>query len=115
MGIVNIVQYLLDQRPHAHIVINGILPKPNPTSREWKGTRNYPAITWINERLACYAEGMATSTVEYFDASMLFLDNDDAPQDLMPDGVHPSGKGSRIWGEAILKRVEEIMEERASN
>lgn len=119
VGIVNIVQYLSDQRPHAHIVINSILPKPNPSSREWEGTsRNYPAITWINERLACYAKGMSKNNVEYFDASMLFLDDADGttvPQDVMPDGVHPSGKGSRIWGEAILKRVEEIMEERASN
>lgn len=112
VGIMNIAQYLQEQRPNARLVINGILPKPNPTSREWKDTKYYASVTWINQLLACYAEGL--EGVEYFDPSFLFIDEEGlVPEDLIPDGIHPSGKGSRIWGEAILKRVEEIVEEQA--
>jgi lysophospholipase L1-like esterase len=114
IGILNIANYLQEQRPNARIVLNSILPKPNPTSREWTSQTNkyYDPVTWINQRLACYAQGAAPS-VEYFDSSWLFVTPDDGlvPEDLMPDGLHPSGKGARIWGEAILKRVEEIVEE----
>jgi lysophospholipase L1-like esterase len=114
IGILHIANYLQEQRPNARIVLNSILPKPNPTSREWTSQTNkyYDPVTWINQRLACYAQGAAPN-VEYFDSSWLFVTPDDGlvPEDLMPDGLHPSGKGARIWGEAILKRVEEIVEE----
>jgi len=115
IGILNIAQYLQEQRPNARIVLNSLLPKPNPTSREWKGTKYYNSITWINQRLACYAQG--STAVEYFDASWLFVmeGTGTVPKDLMPDGLHPSGKGSRIWAEEILKRVEDITEEQQVN
>lgn len=112
IGILNIAQYLQDQKPNARIVLNSILPKPNPTSRQWHAqNKYYDSVLWINQRLSCYAEGEVN--VEYFDASRLFVNaaDDVVPVDLMPDGLHPSGRGSRIWGEAILKRVEEIVEE----
>ena len=110
MGIINIAQYLQEQRPNATLVINGILPKPNPTSRKWKGTKYYNSVTWINQRLACYAKGL--DRVEYFDPEFLFVDEEGLiPVDLVPDGIHPSGKGSRIWAEAMLQRIDEIMDQ----
>jgi lysophospholipase L1-like esterase len=111
IGIINIANILKEQRPGAHLVINGILPKPNPISRQWKGTKFYDSITWINQRLACYAEGQ--EGVEYFDPAFLFQDsNGHITKDLLPDGLHPSAKGARIWAEAISKRVDTIIKGR---
>ncbi|KAI2505367.1 platelet-activating factor acetyltransferase [Fragilaria crotonensis] len=110
IGIINIANFLQEQRPGVRLVINGILPKPNPVSREWKDTKFYASVTWINERLACYAEGQ--EGVEYFDPAFLFQDeNGRVPKDLLPDGIHPSAKGARIWAEAILLRSESIIQE----
>jgi lysophospholipase L1-like esterase len=110
VGIIHVAQYIQFRRPSARVVINGILPKPNPASRKWEGTRYYSAIAWINDKLHCYAQGL--ENVEYFDASNLFSDeNGLIKEDLMPDGVHPSGKGARIWGEAILQRLEQILDQ----
>ena len=32
------------------------------------------------------------------------------PADVMPDGLHPNEKGYRIWAEAVIARVKELMQ-----
>jgi lysophospholipase L1-like esterase len=109
MGIIGISQYIHSQRPYARIVINGILPKPNPITREWKGTQYYNSVIWINQRLECYVQSL--EYVEYFDVMSIFQNEKGLiPAELIPDGIHPSAKGTRLWSDAMLRRVEQIMD-----
>jgi lysophospholipase L1-like esterase len=109
MGIIGISQYLNAQRPYARIVINSILPKPHPITREWEGTQYYNSVNWINQRLECYVQSL--EDVEYFDATSIFQNDQGLiPLELIPDGIHPSGKGTRLWSEAILRRLEQILD-----
>jgi lysophospholipase L1-like esterase len=102
-------QYIHSQRPYARIVINGILPKPNPITREWKGTQYYNSVIWINQRLECYVQSL--EYVEYFDVMSIFQNEKGLiPAELIPDGIHPSAKGTRLWSDAMLRRVEQIMD-----
>lgn len=114
MGILNIAQLLHYKRPDARIVLNGILPKPHPSTRVWDETvPGYKDIQWINLHLDCYAKGM--DSIYYFDPAPFFIEDEaltsKVPEDMMPDGLHPSGKGARRWGEAISNFVDSIIQE----
>ena len=91
------------------IVVNSILPRPNPAGI-WEGTKYYDSIRWVNTRLECFVRGLQPA-VQFFDADPYFLSSDDntVSQDILPDWLHPSGKASRIWGKAIMERVEQII------
>jgi len=97
-GNIAIVEELRMQRPNATIVINSILPS--------RGKDLHAPTHEINERLQCYAS--LTRSVEFFDATSIFQNTTSGEVKHMVDGLHPDGKGSKIWGRKIVKRILEI-------
>eukprot|EP00549_Striatella_unipunctata_P001410 CAMPEP_0118677158 /NCGR_PEP_ID=MMETSP0800-20121206/2464_1 /TAXON_ID=210618 ORGANISM="Striatella unipunctata, Strain CCMP2910" /NCGR_SAMPLE_ID=MMETSP0800 /ASSEMBLY_ACC=CAM_ASM_000638 /LENGTH=307 /DNA_ID=CAMNT_0006572785 /DNA_START=78 /DNA_END=1001 /DNA_ORIENTATION=- len=108
VGILNIVMQLRRLRPRATVVVNGILPRESFIFGE--------TINWVNRQLRCYADLFDTTTrtgrlfdekFDFFDATGLFLNDDrtDVNFEIMPDGLHPSPKGYKIFQEQIRQHV----------
>ena len=98
-GNIAIVEELKRQRPNATVVINGILPRGHFFAK---------VIDPLNYQLKCYAEMM--EGVEYFDATSIFTEGPHSEKTThYSDGLHPDEEGHRIWGEAILARLLEII------
>ena len=109
MGIVAVVEELLWQRPNDTIVINSILPRPRNQMGTLRGIL-WIKSDWINQRLECFAKGFPN--VEYFDASDIFLNQDHTKaikNHYADDWIHPSAFGTQKWGQAIVKKVKELI------
>jgi lysophospholipase L1-like esterase len=108
-GNIGIVQEVLS-RPHVRrIVINSIVPRGNPTLAR---DRTWQILRRVNQRLQCYAESQ-DARVEFFNSTDLFLNGTDCNTTLYHDDIHPSAEGYRVWGSAIVQRVQEIRAELA--
>ena len=109
VGTIQIVFEIRKKRPDATIVVNGILPRPgNALGDLFAGKQFWRKITWINDRLSCFADGQ--DRVEFFNATDLFLTSDGKVDiEVMPDLLHPNGKGASIWGVAIAQKVKAII------
>ena len=95
-GIAAIVYHLLDQCPSVQIILMGILPR-EPAS--FMGS-----IRRINELLAKLDNG---SSIRFLDLSAKFQSSDGTiPRSLMPDGLHLSQRGYRLWAEALLPMLD---------
>lgn len=89
------------RKPNALVVLQGLLPRGRQNLLEsslWKD------FQWINERLACLAE---LPQLDFFNGTSIFLrdDEDLVNETLMPDYLHPSNEGRRLWGLAIIERL----------
>lgn len=120
LGVVRNAEEILSQRPSSRVVINGLLPRSyNKDGFVAKGGPTKPSV-WedikaINAELKTYAtyrEG-----VSYFDTNVFFKDPDafdlKIDQELMPDLLHPSPAGYKLWGEEIVAKLDALMEEDA--
>lgn len=108
-GILAIVEELQKHLPSTIIVVNSILPRARNTIGTLAGIL-WTKIQWINTRLECFASNSAR--VEYFDASSIFIDKkgDGLVKRLYEkDWLYPSVEGTRQWGEAIVKVVEQLL------
>ena len=111
VGIINIIKEIQNHDVTATVVVNSILPRPGDESGKLYGEL-WENIVWINERMECYVQ--ADATLEFFNATDLFLKNDGTRyinETRMPDMLHPSAEGSRVWGAEIVKRVKEFVQE----
>jgi lysophospholipase L1-like esterase len=98
-----IVAEFLKRQPQAKVLLLGIFPRGAQPDSPFRAS-----IKTINEKLATIADN---SRVFYMDIGGLFLAPDGSlPADIMPDGLHPSEKGYRIWADAIVARVKELMQ-----
>jgi lysophospholipase L1-like esterase len=118
-GTVRIVQEILERRPSATVVVNSILPR----GYRWLlGPDWYEKLTVVNRQMECYAASQ--KRVEFFNATDFFVEEGTSEEGddhsvrvnttLMMDQVHPSAAGYRIWGQAIVDRVQEIKERQRS-
>jgi len=119
-GNIAVVRYLRQQRPDAAVVVQSllpVLPRPSPSSSPAAAVPVYwdTAYSEINRRLECYARSLPN--VHFFNATPIFFADDQrtVDYDMLPDGIHPAGKASRIWGNAIVQKVREIVREENSN
>jgi lysophospholipase L1-like esterase len=111
VGIINIIKEIQAHDANAVVVVNSILPRPGDDSGKLYGDM-WENIVWINKRMECYAQ--ADSKLQFFNATDLFLKNDDTRyinETLMPDMLHPSAEGSKVWGTEIVKRIKELVQE----
>ena len=128
IGIVRVVEELLQRKPAATIVINGLLPRTynrqgyvgRGRSRKWWKSKAPPSmpslyddIEAVNEELKNYAA--SREKVEYFETHAFFVDRL-APEEnlqlngkLMPDFLHPSAEGYKLWGQEIVDKLKMIM------
>lgn len=111
VGIFGIVQEIRKQRPNSKIVINGLLPRPRNSQGTLMGLL-WMKSDWINHRLDCYASGSAN--VEYFDANSIFMEQDGKKlkrDHFEGDWLHPSAVGTHEWGQAIVAKVKQLVNE----
>ena len=94
-GIKAIVTKFRTKFPEAKVLLLGVFPRgAQPTSpfRE--------QIKQINTIIAQMDDGR---NVRYMDIGSRFLAADGSiPQEIMPDGLHPSARGYEIWAEAVM-------------
>ena len=97
-----IVEEFRKHQPQANVLILGIFPRgPQP------GTPQRASIKAINEKLETLADNRQ---VFYMDIGKEFLAEDGTlPADIMPDALHPSERGYRVWAGATIEKVKELM------
>mmetsp|Transcript_4999 Transcript_4999/g.7712 ORF Transcript_4999/g.7712 Transcript_4999/m.7712 type:complete len:176 (+) Transcript_4999:311-838(+) len=130
IGILRVVEELLEKRPAATIVINGIFPlafdkrgyvnRPESRNHARRGQRLRPPV-WksveaINDQLRRYSK--KHDRVVYFETNKFFVDPDAEDNDLqlnsefMYDSLHFNSKGYELWAKEIVKTLKPILDNR---
>ena len=100
-GIKAIVKTVHEKLPDAKVLLLGVFP------REGKDSRHRKQITEINAIIRRLDDGKQT---RFLDLTAKFTDEDgDIPKGIMPDGLHPSAAGYKIWAEAMQPLLDELM------
>ena len=111
-GVSKVVSEIHRRLPQTQILLLAIFPRgsdPKETSSLWMR----PRIAQTNQILSHLNN---TQNVHYLDIGAKFLDeNGFIPKDLMPDGLHPTGPGYKVWAEAIRPLLTEIMKPRGDS
>jgi beta-glucosidase len=103
-GVEKIVGTLRSKLPAAKILLLGIFPRDAKPETDFR-----KRIAATNEKLARLADGKA---VTYLDLGAKFLDSAGyLPADVMPDYLHLSEKGYRIWAEGMEEKVKNLLGE----
>ena len=98
-----IIDEFRKRQPQAKVLVLGVFPRGALPDNPFRAS-----IKEINEHLKDLADDRQ---VFYMDIGDKFLAADGTlPADIMPDGLHPNTQGYRIWAEAIIGRVRELME-----
>lgn len=114
VGNIRIVEEIRQHQPNATIVINSLLPRSNEELAH-NANPYWNVLRQVNHRLECYANH--TPGVEFFNATTIFVSQDPAEKGdyyinkTLMDAhyLHPSGEGSLLWGQAIVKRVQSLI------
>lgn len=101
-GINKVVEQLLDGLPGTTLILYGIFPRGTEFN-EMRGE-----ITQINQALKNWEQH---DRVGFIDIGHLFLDNDgNIPNEIMPDALHLSKQGYKIWAESMAPIINEILD-----
>ncbi|WZO97152.1 platelet-activating factor acetylhydrolase IB subunit [Isosphaeraceae bacterium EP7] len=101
-GITAIVKKLKEKLPETKILLLGVFP------RSEKPDQFRAKLSAVNETIKSLDDG---KTVHYLDISKSFLKDDGSiSQDIMPDYLHLSRAGYRIWADAIEPKVWSLVE-----
>ena len=101
-GITKIVDQLKTKSPETKILVLGVFPRgAGPDNGQRK----------VNEATNVLVSKLADNqTVHYLDISKQFLGDDGSlSKEIMPDLLHLSPKGDRIWAEPIEPKVAELL------
>ena len=102
-GVTAIVTDLRHRLPEARILLLGVFPrgqKPDATREKLQS---------VNEKIAKLDDG---SKVKYLDIGKAFLNQDQTiSREIMPDYLHLSQKGYRIWADAMETTVWSMLDE----
>lgn len=100
-GIGAVVKEIRKQSPRTKILLLGIFPIRQ------KGDPLREAVKEVNQGIAKFAKG---KKVQFLDIGEKFLEPDGSISTaIMPDLVHPSEKGYRIWAEAMEPTLAKMM------
>src|SRR5207244_12922985 len=98
-----IVEELRRRLPKAKILLLGVFPrsqKPNATRERLKSA---------NEKIARLDDG---SHVKFLDIGKAFLNEDGTiSREIMPDDLHLSRKGDRLWADAMEPTLWSMLDE----
>lgn len=101
-GLKLIVQEFRQRQPQAKVLVLGVFPRGASPDNPYRA-----AIREINELLAPIADG---ENVFFMDIGQAFLEPDGSMStEVMPDGLHPSALGYRIWADAIKDTVYDLL------
>lgn len=108
-GVNAIIREIQTRLPHSKLLLLGIFPrgprdgKNGPDDFESRMVK----IRAINRDLAKLENG---NTIRYLDLTPKFLDADGKiPKGLMPDQLHPSAAGYKIWADTMQPLLDEMM------
>ncbi len=100
-GIKKIVSTVHEKCPDTKVLLLGIFP------RGGKDSRHRREIAEINAIISRLDDGKKT---RYLDLTPKFLDEKgEIPKSLMPDGLHPSTAGYRVWAEGMRPLLSQMM------
>jgi hypothetical protein len=109
-GNIHIVEEIKRRHPKAKIVMNSILPSAD---EDGNLDANWQRITSVNHQLECYSH--VTEGVDFFDATSIFLNKDEEEtvqnSRLRRGTIDSSASSARLLGEAILKKVLEMVDD----
>jgi lysophospholipase L1-like esterase len=102
-GDTKIVKELNEKLPQTKVLLLGIFPRGAKATDPARAR-----IKAINEQLSKLDDG--GKHVKYLDIGAKFLDAEgNLPKDIMPDSLHPNGKGYEIWAEATAPAIAELV------
>lgn len=103
-GVQRIVEQLKTKTPETKILVLGIFPR---------GATAADPMRQVNEKTnSIIAKLNDPPQVHYLDIGKAFLEEDGSlSQEIMPDLLHLSEKGYRIWAESIESKVAELLGE----
>lgn len=102
-GLRAIINEFRTRQPQAKVLLLGIFPRGGPADNPFRAS-----IKAINAKLETFADN---KQVFYMDIGDRFLAPDGTlPVEVMPDGLHPNAEGYRIWAEATIGRIKELMQ-----
>jgi beta-glucosidase len=103
-GVTAIVKELRAKKPAAKILLLGVFPRSEKPSAVRERLKS------VNAQIATLDDG---SHVKFLDISKSFLNDDDTiSKDIMPDFLHLSGKGYRIWADAMEPTLWSMLDEK---
>lgn len=115
-GILNVANYLHEQRPKAQIILHGILPRgggfgdedytPDFTLGEY-----WLNALWVNRQLQKFCD-VHPNEWAYFDVTLEFIDRQPGGKSvakdlMMPNGRHPNVAGREKWATLLGEKVKE--------
>ena len=104
LGITEIVSELRSRLPRAKVLLLGVFPrdeKPGQTREKLKS---------VNDKIARLDDGAA---VHYLDIGKAFLSADGTISNkIMPDYLHLSGRGYRLWADAMEPTLWSMLDEK---
>lgn len=113
-GILNLANWIHEQRPRSIILMHGLLPRSGPGPEKEELGRYWDDIQWVNQELERFCK-VHPGEWYYFDASDVFLLQVRKGDwiidiDLMEDGLHPNLLGRQKWAPFLAKQVEAILD-----
>jgi len=103
-GILAILKEIHMRLPESKILLMAVFPRGRTPQDEGR-IRN----DQINKIIQTYADN---KTVHWLDISDVFLDEKGGMiKELMPDGLHPSEKGFRVWAETMEPTIKKLLQE----
>jgi lysophospholipase L1-like esterase len=107
-GIKAIIDELQKQKPDMKILLLGVFPRAGgvPQGEDAPKEKLNPKIKQINDIISKYGDD---KKVFYKDIGEKFLDKDGGlPRKIMPDLLHLSTEGYKIWADAIKDDVAKL-------
>jgi beta-glucosidase len=102
-GVSAIVKELRKRLPESRVLLLGVFP------RSQKPDRTRAKLRQVNEQLAKLDDG---SHVFYLDIGKAFLNEDDTiSRDIMPDFLHLTARGYRLWADAMEPTLWRLLDE----
>ena len=113
-GILHVARYLQQQRPHAQLVLHGLLPR-NEEYGDGNFTVGYKweQLQWINRHLQWFCTHVRKDW-HYVEHGDIFMVNDTTINaTLMDDALHPTVEGYRLWAPLLVKDIQQILSRQA--
>lgn len=106
-GIEAIVAEIHKRSPKTRVLLLAIFPRATGRDENAKKAQT-EKINAVNARIAKLDDG--GKKVKFMDIGKKFLAEDGSiPREIMPDQLHLSAKGYRIWADAVTPALEELM------
>lgn len=99
-GINRVIEQIRRKLPEARILLLGLFPRADTQGKL------APVVSQVNAQLAQLNNRNHTV---YLDLGQHFSPNGTVSEEIMPDGVHLSEKGYRIWAEAMEPLVDRFL------